>query len=359
MAGGVAALAIGYGAYYVSPAGKMSRKISSTAKEANAKYDEAAKKLQEATPNADQAIDYIRNFAYSYVAWVPGGRHYVDTAFADLDKIRQNHREDVDKIVNDAYRQFQDIAKSGLSMESAQKAYEAIADLAKKVGYLTGDAFQDIVDNHPQLKEKVGGNLDQLKQMGEQYGPDAQKQVEETWNQIRDIMAGGLSASSIAKAKSLIDEKVDQVRKMGDEAWKKGLEQAKPYLDKNPKIKEMVEKNADALKQGNVTELFQKLKSAVESGDMGGLEEYVNGAVDKAKSKGSEMSGGNLDKYFNMVPGGSEILPKLMKFKEVAEQHKDEGEKLLKETIDEVQQVLQKKSQRAQEIVDKAKKEAK
>ena len=226
---------------------------------------------------------------------------------------------------------------------------------------LAGGAIGDILDNHPQLKEKVGGNVDQLKQMSEQYGPEAKKQVDETWKQVKDVMAGGLSASSLSKAKKLIDEKVEQVKKLGDEAWTKGLEQAKPYLDKNPKVKELVENNKDALKQGNAKELFEKAKSAIESGEFGGFEEYVNGAVEKAKSKGSELTGGwaGLDQYFKLIPSGSEILPKLKQLSEVAEKHKEEGEKLLKETMDEVKQVLQKKSEKAQDIVESAKKESK
>ncbi|MBH1945719.1 hypothetical protein I5L01_16040, partial [Erythrobacter sp. YJ-T3-07] len=136
-------------------------------------------------------------------------------------------------------------------METASKAAEVLADLSKKLGNLAGNAFEDIIDNHPELKEKFGGSIDQLKQMGDQYGPEAKKQVDETWKQVRDVLGGGLTMANINKARQLIQEKVEQVRKLSDEAWKKGLEQAKPYLDKNPKVKELVENNADALKSGN------------------------------------------------------------------------------------------------------------
>ncbi len=43
----------------------------------------------------------------------------------------------------------------------------------------------------------------------------------------------------------MINEKTEKVKKLGDQAWKKGLEQAKPYLDKNPQVKKMVEENAE------------------------------------------------------------------------------------------------------------------
>ncbi|RYP64684.1 hypothetical protein DL771_008641 [Monosporascus sp. 5C6A] len=358
LAGGVAAATLIYGAYYVSPSGKLLRTINKGSKEASKKYQEASQKLQSTTPDADQAINYIKEFCYSYVTWVPGGRQAVDTVFKDVDTLRQNHRDEVNQLVNDAYRQFQDLSKSGLSMETASKAFDILADLSKKFGNLAGDALTDILDNHPQIKQKFGGSIDQLKQMGEEYGPEAKRQVDQTWQQVKEIMGGGLTAANLDKARRLIEEKVEQVQKLGDEAWRKGMEQAKPYLDKNPKVKELIEKNEGALKRGNATELFQEAKKAVESGNAGDLEKYVNNAVEKAKSKGSQLSSGTgLEQYFNMIPNGSEILSRVSQLREVAEKHADEGEKLLRETMDELKQVLEKKTQKAKEIVDKEKKQ--
>jgi hypothetical protein len=166
---------------------------------------------------------------------------------------------------------------------------------------LSADALGDIIDNNPQLKDKFGGSIDELKQMGDQYGPEAKKQVNDTWRQVRDIAAGGLTASN---------------------------------LDKNPQVKDLVEKNADALKQGNTKELFEKAKDAVESGRTGDLEGYINEEVEKAKSKGSQLTGGtSLEQYIGQIPSGSEVLCKLKQLKEVAEKHTDESEKLVKETF--------------------------
>ncbi|KAK1951933.1 hypothetical protein LY78DRAFT_489863 [Colletotrichum sublineola] len=360
VAGGLAGAGLFLAIYSFTPAGRTASKVNNAAKEAEKKYAAAAQKLQENTPSPDQAIDYIKQFAYSYVGWIPGGRAYVDSAFNDIETVRKNHKEEADQIVNDAYKQFQEVAKAGMSLDAVQKAYEVLTDISKKIASLGGDAISDIIDNHPQLKEKLGGNVDQLKDMGAKYGPEAKKQVDETWKQVQDVLAGGFTASNFEKARKLIQEKVEQVRKLGDEAWKKAFEEAKPYLDKNPKVKELVEQNADALKQGNAKELFEKAKKAVESGDMGGLESYVGDAVDKAKSKGSKVGESfGLDQYFKMIPDGDQIMPKLKQLREVADKHKDEGEKLFKETIEEVKKVLENKAKKAEEIADKAKNEAK
>ncbi|GKT41574.1 uncharacterized protein ColSpa_01755 [Colletotrichum spaethianum] len=360
VAGGLAGAGLFFAIYSFTPAGRTASKVNKAAKEAEKKYSAAAQKLQENTPSADQAIDYIKQFAYSYVGWIPGGRAYVDSAFNDFETVRKNHKEEADQIVNDAYKQFQEVAKAGLSLDAVHKAYDVLTDISKKIASLGGDAISDVIDNHPQLKEKLGGNIDQLKDMGDKYGPEAKKQVDETWKQVKDVLAGGFTASNFEKARKLVEEKVEQVRKLGDEAWKKALEEAKPYLDKNPKVKELVEKNADALKQGNAKELFEKAKTAVESGDLGGLESYVGNAVDKAKSKGSQIGQSfGLDQYFKMIPDGDQIIPKLKQLREVADKHKEEGEKLFKETIEEVKKVLENKAKKAEEIADKAKKEAK
>ncbi|KAI0165555.1 hypothetical protein GGR57DRAFT_447895 [Xylariaceae sp. FL1272] len=357
-AGGVAAGVVLYAMYLMTPAGKALRTINKAAKEINQKYQEAAKKLQGQTPGFDDAIQYMKDFLYSYVSWVPGGRAYVDTVFKDVETLKENHREEVNQIVSDAYRQLQDLSRSGLSMETATRAYSILTDVAKRFGDLAGDALDSILDNHPQVKEKFGGSIEQLKEMGENYGPEAKKQVEETWKEAKEILGGGLSVANLNKVRSLFQDKLQIVQKLGDEVWNKALEEAKPYLSKNSKVKELIEKNASVLKKGNAKELFEEAKKAIESGNTSSLEEFIN----KAKSRGSQSSSMSfgLDQYFTkMIPNGSEILEKAQQLKEVAENHTEEGEKLLRETMEELKQVLEKKSERAKQIVEKAKRNAK
>ncbi|KAI0874427.1 hypothetical protein GGS24DRAFT_516655 [Hypoxylon argillaceum] len=355
-AGGLAAGIALYGLYLMTPSGKVYRTINKGAKEVNRKYNEAAKQLQGQTPDVDGAIKYMKEFAYSYVAWVPGGRQYVDTVFKDVETLKENRRDEVNQIVSDTYKQFQELSKLGLSLETASKAYNILTDLAIKFGDLTGNALTDILANHPGAKDKFGGIIEQLEEMGENYGPEAKKQVDQTWKQGKEILGGGFSAANLDKVRRLVEDKIQQVKKLGDDAWNKALEGAKPYLDKNPKVKELIEKNASALKQGNAKEVFDHVKKAVESGDTSTLEDYVN----KAKSKGEKAASSlGIDQYFKMIPSGSEILEKVNQLKEVAEKHKDEGEKLLEETTEELKQVLEKKLEKAKKIAEKTKKDSK
>lgn len=320
-------------------------------------YVQAGKnKLKEATPEPNEALNMLRDAAKSYAVFVPGASGYIDSAFKDLDDIRSKHGDEVDKIVRDAYSELQDVAKNGdISILTAKRAWDIIVKHLGRIGDLAGDSAQQIMDNHPQLKEKLGGNIDKLKEYSEKYGPEAKKEADRTWQQVSDVVKTGLSAENVTKIQKIVQEKVDKLKQLGDEAYKKGMEQAKPYLDKNPKVKELVEQNADALKSGNVQELYNKIKSAVESGDTGDLESYVKSAVGKAKESGF----GGLDQYLNKIPGGDQIIPKLSQLQEAAEKHGDEAQKLLKDTVNEISQILQKKGSEAENLAKKAKKDSK
>jgi len=289
---------------------------------------------------------------------VPGAKGVVDSVWEDLETARGKHGDEFEKVVNDAYDELKKvIGKEGkMDMSTAAKAWDVIQKYMKQLQELVGDAAGDILDNHPEVKEKLGGSVDQLKSMGENLGPEAKKQVDQTWDQIRDIGKSGFGAESIEKIKKLVQEKVEQLKKMGDEAWSKGMEKAKPYLDKNPKVKELIEKNADTLKQGNFSELYSKIESAVKSGNTDDLEKYVKGAGEKAKKA---VGGSGLDQYLKMIPGADGIGEKLGQLQEVAQKHGKDAESLLRDTVKEIREVLEKKSDEAKKIAEKAKEEGK
>lgn len=338
----------GYTYYHFSGAKTM----VNTARETKAYFDKATKKLSEATPEANEALQWLRETAVSYAKIIPGAKGYVNSAFDDLDAIHQKHGGEMDKIVKEAYEEIRGITKDkGVSFETAEQVGEALYKHLKRIGDLAGDATQDILNNHPEIKAKVGGSIDQLKSMGDKYGPEAKKQVDQTWEQIKSIMKSGVSMESAAKIRSLVEEKMEFIKKMGDEAWDKGLKEAKPYLDKSPKVKELLEKNADSLKRGNVTELWQKVKDSVESGNVESIENYVKSTVEKGKSQGKSMAGG-AEEYINSM------MPKLSSLLKISSKHGKQAENLVKETIDEMQEVLKKRFKEAEEIAEEGKDDA-
>merc|ERR1711939_994325 len=316
------------------------------------------KQFAEKAPEPNEALKWLRQVSTYYAGFLPGASGFVNTTFDDLDRIRDKHGDEVDKIVSEAYNELKGIAqKGGADLKTAQQAWDVLQKHISRIAELAGDAAEDIINNHPKLKEAVGGNLDKIKQYGDSYGPEAKKVYEDTKSQIQDIIKSGVSADSAQKLQKLVKEKLEQLKKMGDEAWKKGIEQAKPYLDKNPKVKELIENNADALKQGNAGELFEKAKQAVNEGSTEDLEKYVEQAKKKAEKSLGGL-GGNIEQYLNKLPGGGEIFQKLQHLQEVAKQKGPEAQKLLEQTIKEVGDVLNKKSDEAKKIADDAKKES-
>lgn len=350
--GALAALTVGYIFYRQSGA----RDVVAASKTAKGYVQSASQKIKEQTPEPNEALQWLRQAAQSYAAFIPGAKGYVDSAFDDLDAIRAKHGDEVDNIVREAYEEMRQVLSKGdMSLVTAHKTWDVITKHMSRISDLAGDASQQIMDNHPQLKEKLGGNIDKLKEYGDKYGPEAKKEVDRTWKQVSDVVKTGLSASNIEKIRSIVQEKIEKLNKMGDEAWKKGMEQAKPYLDKNPQVKKLVEENADALKGGNVQELYQRVKSAVEKGDTGDLQSYIKSVADKAKDGGF----GDYEQYLKKIPGGDQILPKLSQLQEVAQKHGDEAQKILKDAVSEISDILQKKGDEASKLAEKAKEDSK
>jgi len=59
-----------------------------------------------------------------------------------------------------------------------------------------------------------------------------------------------------------------------------------------------------------------------------------------------------------MIPGGGKILPQLQKLQQAAQQHGEEAEQIAKDTLSEIGQVLDKRSQQLQGVYEKGKKTA-
>lgn len=348
LAGGSAAFLVGYTWYHFSGA----KTVVNTSKQTQAYLDQAKQTIAQKAPEPNEAFNWVKDTAKSYAAFIPGARGYIDTAFDDLDKIRNDHGKEFDEVVKNAYNELSDLSKKeGLNTESASKALGVLQKYMKQLFDLAGDAASNVLDNHPQLKEKVGGSFDQLKEMGDAYGPQAKEEVNKTWQQISSIVQRGASVESAEEIKNLIQEKKSKLEKLGDEAWQKGLEESKEYLDKSPKLKQMVEDNADALKKGNVKDLWGLVKESASSGKTEDVEKFIKDKAGKAQNSGF----GDLDKWLKSVPGGSQVLPQLQTLQTVAQKKGSEAENVLKETVEEIQNVLKKRKEQVEQIAEEAK----
>jgi hypothetical protein len=352
LAGGAAAFVTGYTWYHFSGA----KTLVNTSKQTQAYLDQTKQTIAQKTPEPNEAFNWLRDTVKSYAILIPGARSYVDTAFDDLDKIRNDHGKEFDEVVKNAYTELSDLSqKEGLSLDSASKAMVVLQKHVKQLYDLAGDAAENVLDNHPQLKEKFGGGFNQLKELGDAYGPQAKEEVDRTWQQISSIVKRGASIESTEEIKNLIQEKKTKLEKLGDEAWKKGFEESQRYLDKSPKLKQMVEDNADTLKKGNPKDLWALVKESASSGKIEDVEKYINEKVRQAKKSGT----GDLDKWLNMVPGGSNVIPQLQSLQTIAQNKGGEAENVLKETVEEIQNVLKKRKEQVEKIAEEGKEESK
>ncbi|KAL4863352.1 hypothetical protein BDV12DRAFT_177631 [Aspergillus spectabilis] len=356
LAGGAVAFGAGYAWYHFSGAKTAVRTVKETQNYANS----VKQGIVRNAPEPDKVLQWFRDTTKSYAAFIPGARGYVDTLFDDLDTIKEKHGGEFDAIIKDAYSEMKELSKKGGA--NADTAFQALHILQKHLNRLldlSGDAAEDILSNHPQVKEKVGGSFDQLKEMGDAYGPQAKEEVNRTWEQITSIVKGGVSVKSVDEIRKLIQEKREKLQKLGDEAWQKGLEEYQQYLDKSPKVKELVENNADALKKGNFTELWGLIKDSAASGKTEEVEKYVKDKVGQAKDQAQQSGAIDLDKWSSVVPDGSKVLSQLQSLQSIGEKKGKDAESVLKDTVGELQEVLKKRKEQLEKIADEAKEESK
>ncbi|KAK4570341.1 hypothetical protein LTR86_002421 [Recurvomyces mirabilis] len=357
--GALTGLAGGMVGFYILYQMSGAATAARTAGQVKSYVDSAGNQLkstfQENTPDANEAIEFLRETANKYARWLPGGREYTDKVFQDIEIIRKRHGDEVDEIVREAYGELRDVSKQGMNLQTMTSTWDVLSKHLQRLMALAGDAAQDIMNNHPQLKEKLGGSFDNLKQLGDQLGPEAKKQVDETWKEVSDIVKEGINFSSAERIYKLVQDKEQQIRKMGKQAFDKGYETLQPQLEKAPQVKKLVEENKDALSSGNFSELASAVSAAVTSGSTMNLEKYIMNAKEKAQSS---FSSGSLSQLVGMVPGGGKILPQLQKLQQAAQQHGEEAEQLAKDTLSEIGQVLEKRSQQLQNVYEKGKKTA-
>ncbi|KAJ5925831.1 hypothetical protein N7454_007341 [Penicillium verhagenii] len=352
LAGGTVAGLTGYIWYQYSGI----KKVVDTSQQTKAYFEQAKQKIIQKAPEPNEAFRFLRDTVKSYAVFIPGARGYVDTAFDDLEKIRTDHGDEFDKIVSDAYSELRDLTtKEEINTASAYKALEILQQHSKRLFDLAGDAAENLLDNHPQVKEKIGGSYDELKKMGDAYGPRAKEEVNQTWEQISSIVQRGASAESAEEIKNLIQEKTKKLQKFGDEAWQKGYEESKQYLEKSPKLKQLIEDNSSTLKKGNFKNLWGMVKESASSGKTEDVEKYVKDKVDQAKQTDSD----SLSKGLDMIPGGSNMISQLQSLQTIVQKKGSEAENVLKDTLEELQDVLKKRKEQVEKIAEEGKKQSK
>ena len=125
------------------------------------------------------------------------------------------------------------------------------------------------------------------------------------------------------------------------------MEQLQPTLERNPRVKRIVDENLEVLRQGRAKEVAEKIRHAVMSGSNGELERYIK---DLSK-RSQQVASRNLSTWLNRLPDGSQILPQLLKLKEAAETRSSEADRLTRDTLGDISRILENRSRQAEDLV--------
>lgn len=354
IAGGAAAVLIGYTWYRLSG----TKTVVDYAHSSKQSIDNAFRSATQNAPKPNEAVTWLKETVTSYTRMIPGANQYVEQAFSDIEKIQQKHGDQVNKIISDAYNELKDVTKNGASLAAATQAWDVLQKAMKRLGDLAGDAAGDIIDEHPELKDKIGGQYKQFKKMAEQYGPEAKQQAEDTMKQVQDIFKGGFSAQNIDKVKQLVEDKTKELRKYGDQAWDQGIKKAQPVLDKYPEVKDQLEKNKDKLLQGDLGQLWTKVQDASKSGNVDDLKKFMQDQISKASDQAGNSLGG-LESFLSSIMGssGKEVSQRFQQLQELSNKHGQEAENLVKSAFDDIKKILEQKVEEGQKLKDKVAKE--
>jgi len=275
----------------------------------------------------------------------------VDSFYEDIDKLQGKHGDELNQIVKSAYGEISDAAEGGLTADTAKKVASILQKYAKRVQNLAKEASNDLLEQHPELKDQLGDSLSQLQELADKAGPEAKQKLDDAYNKIQDIAQQGLTPSSIAASAYFIQDAIKSVRASVDKAYDEGLKAAKPFLDKNPQIKKLIDENADAIKSGDVKQIFQTLTSGKSPDEIQKqLQDYLGTA---GKQTADQFAG-----YVKKIPGIDKV-PHVDDLIELAKQRGDDAQKLLQDTFTDIKKVLEKRADEASKLLEKTKQDAK
>ena len=147
--------------------------------------DSVIAKAKDAAKNPSETLKYLRNVAKSYSAFVPGASGYVDSTFDELEKLREEHGEDMDKVLTETRDELVKAAKEGKAdTKTAARVYGVLSDGIQRLQKLGKTAGESFLENNPQLKERFGNGYGQLKGLAEKAGPEGRKVLDEVTNKV-------------------------------------------------------------------------------------------------------------------------------------------------------------------------------
>ncbi|KAK4619384.1 hypothetical protein CLAFUW4_11020 [Fulvia fulva] len=233
--------------------------------------------FREITPGpTDEVIRALKEVADEYSPWIPGGREFVEKSFSDLQRVRKHHETEVNEIVRDTYDELRDVSnRRSARLEAVNATWYILSRRLEEISSLAGDVAHQILESHPEMRDKLDCSFDQLRQLCDRLGPGAKREVDETFSEVSRIVKQGVDASTADDIRRKVQAKAQEIRQRSDRAWSLAMEQLQPALERNPRVKRIVDENLETLRQGRAKEVAEKIRQAVMSGSNGEFERYI------------------------------------------------------------------------------------
>jgi len=226
VAGGLTVLIGGFAWYQFSG----TREVISTAQDAAKKAQELKEKVKkagESAENVDETLKYLRSAS---AAFIPGSAPFLGKIFDQIEEVSKEHGDEVKKVFQETYDDFEKLTKKEghLDPKTASKAVEILQKRVKQIqeiaGDVGGDAFNKLLSDNPELRDKISDPYKSLKEMTEKAKdkkPEVQKLLKETGSELVNIFKDGdISKNNIKKAQELLKKKGEEAKKLVEDASK-------------------------------------------------------------------------------------------------------------------------------------------
>jgi len=226
VAGGLTVLVGGLAWYQLSG----TRQVVSTAHEAAKKAQQLKEKVKQAGESVENAGETLKYLRSTTATLIPGSAPFLGKIFDQIEEVSKEHGDDVKKIFNETYNDFEKLAKDGhfdpktasKAIEILQKRVKQIQDIAGDVG---GDAVNKLFSDHPELRDKFSDSyksLNEIVEKAKDKKPEIKKLVKETGSELINIFKDGdISKNNIKKAQELLKKKGEEAKKLTEDTKKK------------------------------------------------------------------------------------------------------------------------------------------
>ncbi len=179
--------------------------------------------MKDKAGNSTETVKYLRSTSATLI---PGSAPFLGKIFDQIEEISKEHGDEVKKIFEETHNDFEKLAKEGgLDPQTASKTLEILQKRVKQIQELGGDAFNKLLSENPELRDKVSDqykNLKAIVEKAKEKKPEVEKLVKETGTELADIFKDGdFSKKNIQKAQDLLKKKGEEAKKLAEDIKKK------------------------------------------------------------------------------------------------------------------------------------------